>query len=91
MKKLLLLSAAAFITASLLSYSFKQPEPKLLTPECYISCFNNETREMIQADAMVIDAFNLMEDNAITQVVVVDGNQYKGIIHLHDILKEGIV
>ena len=51
MKKLLLLSTAAFITASLLSYSFKQPEPKLLTPECYISCFNNETREMIQADA----------------------------------------
>lgn len=47
--------------------------------------------KMIQADAMVIDAFNLMEDNAITQVVVVDGNQYKGIIHLHDILKEGIV
>ncbi len=47
--------------------------------------------KMIQADAMVIDAFNLMEDNAITQIVVVDGNQYKGIIHLHDILKEGIV
>ncbi|MBS7786384.1 KpsF/GutQ family sugar-phosphate isomerase [Flavobacterium sp. CYK-55] len=47
--------------------------------------------KMIQADAMVIDAFNLMEDNAITQVVVVDENQYKGIIHLHDILKEGIV
>lgn len=51
MKKLLLLSATALITASLLSYSFKQPEPKLLTPECYISCFNAETREMIQADA----------------------------------------
>lgn len=47
--------------------------------------------KMIQADALVIDAFNLMEDNAITQVIVVEGTQYKGIIHLHDILKEGIV
>lgn len=51
MKKILLLSAAAFVTASLLSYTFKKPEPKFLTPECYISCFNAESREMIQADA----------------------------------------
>ncbi|MFL9844921.1 KpsF/GutQ family sugar-phosphate isomerase [Flavobacterium rhizosphaerae] len=40
---------------------------------------------------MVVDAFNTMENYAITQLVVVDGNEYKGILHLHDILKEGIV
>jgi carboxymethylenebutenolidase len=51
MKKLLLLSAAAFATASLLSYTFKKPEPKFLSPECVISCAVAETREMIQADA----------------------------------------
>ncbi len=51
MKKILLLSAAAFITAGLLSYTFKTPEPQPLTPECYISCYTAETRDLIQADA----------------------------------------
>ncbi len=51
MKKLLLLSATALGTAVLLSYTFKRPEPKFLSPECYIGCFNAETREMIQLDA----------------------------------------
>lgn len=42
--------------------------------------------------SMVIDAFHTMEDNAITQLIVVDEtNTYQGIIHIHDILKEGIV
>lgn len=45
----------------------------------------------IQLNAMVVDAFNVLEDNAITQLVVEDGNAYVGILHLHDILKEGIV
>lgn len=52
MKKYLLLAIAAFISALLLSYTIKKPAPKLLTPECYISCFNIETREMIQQDAL---------------------------------------
>jgi carboxymethylenebutenolidase len=51
MKKILVLSAAAFITASLLSYTLKKPAPQVLSQECVISCFNAETREMIQADA----------------------------------------
>jgi arabinose-5-phosphate isomerase len=40
---------------------------------------------------MVIDAFNIMEDFSITQLVVVDEGEYKGVLHLHDILKEGII
>jgi arabinose-5-phosphate isomerase len=36
---------------------------------------------------MVIDAFNILEDNAITQLVVVDNGSIK-VLHLHDILKE---
>jgi len=45
----------------------------------------------IQASAMVSDALNVLEDFSITQLVVLDHNEYKGILHLHDILKEGIV
>jgi DNA polymerase elongation subunit (family B) len=34
---------------------------------------------------------NILEDFSITQLIVVDNDQYKGILHLHDILKEGII
>ncbi|OOV29955.1 D-arabinose 5-phosphate isomerase [Flavobacterium sp. LM5] len=47
--------------------------------------------KQIHSEAMAIDAFNMMEDNAITQLIVIDNGQYKGILHIHDILKEGIV
>jgi arabinose-5-phosphate isomerase len=40
---------------------------------------------------MVIDAFNTMENHSITQLVVADSGVYKGILHIHDILKEGVI
>lgn len=45
----------------------------------------------IKSTDMVVDAFNTMENYAITQLVVVDEGEYKGVLHLHDILKEGII
>ena len=45
----------------------------------------------IDIQSKVEDALNLMESYAITQLVVTDHKVYAGIIHLHDILKEGIV
>jgi arabinose-5-phosphate isomerase len=45
----------------------------------------------IKSTDMVSDALNILEDFSITQLVVVDDGEYKGVIHLHDILKEGIV
>jgi arabinose-5-phosphate isomerase len=47
--------------------------------------------KLIQSNDMVIDAFQVLEDFKITQLVVVENNQYKGVLHLHDILKEGII
>jgi arabinose-5-phosphate isomerase len=47
--------------------------------------------KMIKSSDRVADALNIMEDFSITQLVVVDDGEYKGIVHLHDILKEGIV
>ncbi len=40
---------------------------------------------------MVTDALNILEDNSITQLIVTDGDEYKGVLHLHDILKEGVL
>jgi len=45
----------------------------------------------IEMNAKVEDALNIMESFEITQLVVTNNNKYAGIIHLHDILKEGIV
>jgi arabinose-5-phosphate isomerase len=45
----------------------------------------------IRSTDMAADALNTMENHSITQLVVADDGEYKGILHLHDILKEGIV
>ena len=45
----------------------------------------------IHIDAMAIDALDTLENNNITQILVCDNdNNYVGVVHLHDILKEGI-
>lgn len=45
----------------------------------------------ISSDILVSEALNILENFSITQLVVCDNDEYKGILHLHDILKEGIV
>lgn len=48
--------------------------------------------KVISEEELAYDAFRLMEKNSITQLVVVgEGNVYKGMVHLHDILREGVV
>lgn len=47
--------------------------------------------KMVEPNSMVVEALNIMEDFSITQLIVSENNHYKGVIHLHDILKEGIV
>ena len=44
----------------------------------------------IEPEALVVDALHKMRHNSITQLPVVKDGKYLGIIHLHDILKEGI-
>lgn len=44
----------------------------------------------IEEDALVVDALHKMRHHSITQLPVMKDGKYLGIIHLHDILKEGI-
>ena len=45
----------------------------------------------IQENAMAIEALDKLESNNITQILVVDAQEkYIGIVHLHDLIKEGI-
>jgi len=45
----------------------------------------------IQADALAVEALHIIKENNITQLLVLQQNTYFGIIHLHDLLNEGIV
>ncbi|MDD4847945.1 MAG: KpsF/GutQ family sugar-phosphate isomerase [Bacteroidales bacterium] len=45
----------------------------------------------IDCKTLVVDALSIMRNHSITQLLVVENEQYVGVIHLHDILKEGIM
>lgn len=45
----------------------------------------------IQKDELAVNALVLLRKNHITQVIVTDDKIYAGIVHLHDLLKEGII
>lgn len=40
---------------------------------------------------MAVNALDLMRNNSITQLVVVEDEIYLGILHLHDLVKEGLI
>ncbi|MCX2574223.1 KpsF/GutQ family sugar-phosphate isomerase [Pedobacter sandarakinus] len=45
----------------------------------------------VSYDALAVEALNIIKQNNITQLLVLKENNYFGIIHLHDLLNEGIV
>lgn len=49
-----------------------------------------EQPKSINPEVLAIDALKLMEENMISQLLVVEGNEFKGIIHIHDCLREGL-
>jgi len=51
----------------------------------------SENPKTVSKQELAINAFQMMEKNSITQLIVTNDNKYLGIVHLHDILKEGIV
>ncbi|MBT8384365.1 MAG: KpsF/GutQ family sugar-phosphate isomerase [Bacteroidia bacterium] len=51
----------------------------------------SKSPKSIDADAMAIEALDIMEANNITQLLVTENGKYKGVVHLHDLLKEGII
>jgi arabinose-5-phosphate isomerase len=53
-----------------------------------IMCLNPKT---IEKDELAVNALNLIRSNNITQLIVASKGKYLGIIHLHDLMREGIV
>ncbi|MDT0643017.1 KpsF/GutQ family sugar-phosphate isomerase [Zunongwangia sp. F363] len=49
---------------------------------------------LISQDALAVDALELIEDNKITQLLAIDdeiGGKYAGVVHLHNLIREGIL
>jgi arabinose-5-phosphate isomerase len=45
----------------------------------------------IGPDALAVDALDTLRKNEITQLAVTDNETYLGIIHLHDLIREGLI
>ena len=45
----------------------------------------------ISKGSFAVQALNIMQQNSISQVIIMDGDQIFGFVHLHDLLKEGII
>lgn len=45
----------------------------------------------IDKNTMAVEALEKMKANNISQLIVTDHDKYEGIIHLHDLIKEGII
>ena len=45
----------------------------------------------IGSDELAVDALDLMRKNEITQLAVTENKKYLGIIHLHDLIREGLI
>jgi arabinose-5-phosphate isomerase len=51
----------------------------------------NASPKQIDADELAVNAMEMLEKYNITQLIVTDKGKYHGFVHLHDLLKEGII
>ncbi len=49
------------------------------------------TPKTIGPDELAVDALDVLRKNEITQLAVTDNGKYLGIIHLHDLIREGLI
>ncbi len=59
--------------------------------EMHASEIMNHHPKTIEAEQLAVSALEAMRNFEITQLVVVKNNQYEGIIHLHDLIREGLI
>ena len=45
----------------------------------------------IESDSMAVDALDVLEDNKISQLLAVKDGKYYGVVHLHNLIREGII
>lgn len=45
----------------------------------------------IENSAMAVDAMDVLEENKISQLLAVENGKYAGVVHLHNLIREGII
>lgn len=66
-------------------------EKKSLIDKLKASDIMTKNPKTIEAGELAINALNIMKQRKITQVIITENNNYLGIVHIHDLLREGIL
>ena len=61
------------------------------TPQATAEDIMSKAPKTIRPEALAIDALSLMRSHSISQLIVVENGSYLGMIHLHDLVREGLV
>lgn len=52
----------------------------------------NSNPKVVNENEMAITALDILESNSISQLLALDDQgSYTGVVHLHDLIKEGII
>ena len=51
----------------------------------------NTKPKTVPKETMAVAALDLMKSHNISQLIIIDKKKYLGIVHLHDLLREGIM
>ena len=47
--------------------------------------------QTIDCESLAVEALRLMREKSITQLIATEGGRYVGMVHLHDLLREGLI
>ena len=65
----------------------READFKLITAADILS----KNPKTLNVDAMAVEAVEQMKKQNISQLIIVEGREYKGVVHFHDLLKEGLI
>ena len=47
--------------------------------------------KVVKRDTLAVKALEIMRTHSITQLIVADNEKYLGVVHLHDLIREGLI
>lgn len=66
-------------------------EAEIYSPALTAAEIMNANPRTIDEEEMAVDALSVMRENKISQIVVTKDKEYAGMIHIHDLNREGII
>jgi len=66
-------------------------EKNILLHEVQAEGIMTKNPKTVSSSQLAVDALDVMRKNNINQLLVIDEGKYAGIIHLHDLVREGII